>query len=160
MVDSKILKFVTDMKKKEDEAARFYEEAAAKLTSPMGKQLFTQLAQFEKYHFLKLSDLENNLHGRSQYIKYERHEIPSSPRIVFSSAMGGEKPEILKIIRQAIQKEQIAEKDYLKLADEISDPDGHYMFDRLSEEEHLHFHILKGAYWSLKNTDSWEWTIR
>lgn len=160
MVDSYVLKIVNDMKRKEDEAARFYDEAAAKLSSPMGKQLFALLAHYEKYHYIKLSELENNLQERSAYIKYERHEVPSSPRIVFSAEMGTEKAEILRIIQQAIKKEQDAEKRYLKLADEINDPDGHYMFDRLSEEEHLHFHILKGAYWSLKNTDSWEWTVR
>ncbi|MHC1783076.1 MAG: hypothetical protein AB9891_10035 [Anaerolineaceae bacterium] len=160
MFDSRFVKIVVDMKKKEDEAATFYSDAAVKTTSPMGKRLFEQLAQFEKYHYFRLSELENNLRDREKFIKYERHEIPSSPRIVFSGGVGPEQSGVLKIIQQALKNEQDAEKMYLKLADETADPDGHYMFDRLSEEEHLHFHILKDAYWSLNNTGAWEWTIR
>jgi rubrerythrin len=160
MVDSHIVKIVVDMKKKEDEAAKFYTDAEMRTTSPMGKRLFDQLALFEKHHYFRLSELEKNLREQENFIKYERHEIPSSPRIEFSGGVGSELPGILKIIQQALKKEQEAEKLYLKLADETVDPDGHYMFDRLSEEEHLHFHILKDAYWSLNNTGVWEWTIR
>lgn len=157
---SLLLEAVLAAKENERLASEFYADSATKISNPLGKKLFEQLDQFERYHYEKLSALEKNLREKEAFIKYEAHEIPLTPRIMIAAEQDPNNMSVISIIKKAIELETLAEKTYLKLAEETADPDGHYMFSRLSEEEHLHYHILKEAYWSLNNSGQWEWTLR
>jgi rubrerythrin len=157
--ESSILQMVLEVKERENTAAKYYADAALNTASLMGKKLFEQLAQFETYHHQKLAALEENLSQRDAFIKYERHEIPTTPRLILAAENIKDQDNFKAIINQALDEERNSEMVYLGLADEVADPDGHYMFSRLSEEEHLHFHLLKEAYWNLLHSSSRNWPL-
>lgn len=157
---SQLLEAVVAAKENERIASVFYADSATRISNPMGKKLFEQLDLFERYHYEKLSALEKNLREKEAFIKYEGREIPTPPRITIAADQDPNNLSVIAIIKKAIELEAVAERTYLQLAEETSNPDGHYMFSRLSEEEHLHYHILKEAYWSLNNSGQWEWTLR
>lgn len=159
MPDTRLLKVIISARENETAAVEFYEKAARNETNPVGKNLFNQLAKYEDFHYEKLSILARSLTEKGEFIKYERQEPPTAPRLVLRGDGVPENSSILKTLKHAVETEKDAEMSYLKLADEISDPDGHYMFSRLSEEEHLHFHILKEIIWNLNHTGNWEWTV-
>ena len=64
----------------------------------------------------------------------------------------------MEIITEAKKIEQQAEKAYSDLAEQLDDPQGHAMFVKLSEEEHMHYLILSDAFWSLNQTTTWKYS--
>ncbi len=65
---------------------------------------------------------------------------------------------MLDIISEAMKLEKKAEKIYSDLAAQLTDPQGHQMFSRLSKEERHHYDILSEAFWSLNQTGVWKWS--
>jgi rubrerythrin len=128
----------------------------------VGRELFTQLREFELYHYARISALEKSLQEKGNFISYEGRELPLPPVITPKEA---EEPQpqhqtVINIILKAIELEKEAEKAYADLAEEIADPQGHAMFSRLSKEEHNHYRILNEAYWNLSNFKAWKWSNR
>jgi rubrerythrin len=64
----------------------------------------------------------------------------------------------LDIMDGAMKTEMVAEKAYADLAAQLTDPQGHKMFLKLSQEEHKHYEILGEAFWSLNQTGVWKWS--
>jgi len=130
---------------------------AANMLGKVGKELFMQLSEFEKFHYERISALEKSLEEKGDYINYEGKEFPLPPIFEIKAAQEPNKKSIMQIITEALELERQAEKAYTNLAAQITDPQGHQMFIRLSEEEHNHFRILTKAYWSLNDTGVWKW---
>lgn len=135
-----------------------YAAAAMEIHSQVGKHIFTELSKFEQFHFEKLSALEKSLVDEGKYINYEGKEFPLPPIFEIKAAEEPNQKTTITIIAQAIELEKLAEKTYAEMAAQISDPQGHKMFSRLSEEEHHHFVILREAYWTVTNLGVWTWT--
>jgi rubrerythrin len=152
-----LLESIQVVKENEWLAAEFYGNAAKTTGSQAGKHLFEQLKEFEEYHFARLSALEQTLQTGGNFIDYEGRDFPLPPTIVPKAvAEPGHEP-VMKIISEALKIEKEAETAYADIADKISDPQGHAMFRRLSEEEHRHYQILIEAYWNLNNFQTWNW---
>jgi rubrerythrin len=64
----------------------------------------------------------------------------------------------MEIISEAKELEKQTEIAYADLAAELTDPQGHEMFTKLSEEEHNHYRILTEAYWTLNNLGVWRFS--
>ena len=131
---------------------------AAKKVNPLGKGLFEQLSEFEQFHYEKLTALEKSLQESGKYINYEGKALILPPRLEIKFAETPEHKSLMDIITESKKIEQIAEKTYADLADQLEDPQGHAMFVKLSEEEHNHYVILSDAYWSLNQNAVWKYT--
>ncbi len=140
----------------EQKAAAFYDNAAQKVDSPLGQELFEQLADFERYHYAKLDDLARSLREEGTFIDYEGKELSVS---VPAEVEGKEvnKMSVLEIIALAIDTEQAAQDRYTALAEQTTDPAGQEMFKRLAQEEHTHYRILNDEYYHLNNDGLWVW---
>jgi len=141
----------------EEKAAVFYDEAARKTENPLGRRLFEQLSEFEKYHQIKLSALEESLCKDGACIIYEGRDLsyPGSDEV--EKIKEADKMSAIGIITMAIEIKEKAEERYLALAKQTADPTGQAMFKRLAEEERANHRILSEAYWNLNNRGVWAW---
>ena len=158
MSNSNLLDAIRVVKENERLAFTSYSTAALQINDSLGKMLFEQLAEFEKFHYEQLTALEISLENKGDFIEYGGKEFPLPPVFEIKAAQEPGTKSIMSIVSEAIGLEKQAEKAYADLAGQITDPKGHGMFRRLSEEEHKHFRLLTDAYWSLNNMGVWEWS--
>ena len=158
MEKTSLLEAIRIVKENEKTAADFYANAAKKAGHQAGKDLFTQLSEFEQFHYAKLTLLEKSLGEKGEFVSYEgRREFPVPPKLGPKPVDEPNHQTVINTINQAMELEKLAERAYADLAAQISDQQGHDMFIRLSEEEHKHYRILNDAYWSLSNLQGWRW---
>ncbi len=124
----------------------------------MGKKLFEQLAEFENFHYEQLTALETSLEEKGNFINYDGKEFPIPPIFEIKAAQEPNTKSVINIISAAMKLELEAENTYADLAAQTTDPLGHEMFSRLSEEEHNHHRLLLKAYWTLTNLGTWTWS--
>ncbi|MFZ2096751.1 MAG: ferritin family protein [Anaerolineales bacterium] len=151
-----LLDAIRVVKENERIASERYADAATTL-GKVGKELFMRLSEFEKFHYERIAALEKSLEEKGDFINYEGKEFPLPPIFEIKAAQEPNKKSTMQIITEALELERQAERAYADLAAQITDPEGHKMFLRLSEEEHDHFRILTKAYWSLNDTGVWKW---
>jgi len=159
MSNTSLLDAIRVVKENERIASASYADAALKVTHSIGRNLFEQLAEFEKFHYQILSKLEASLEASGEYINYEGKEFPLPPIFEIKGAQEPNTKSLMTIIRSALDLERQAEKAYAELADQITDAKGHDMFYKLAEEEHKHWRILTEAYWNLTNLGTWKWSL-
>ncbi|MBC7260304.1 MAG: ferritin family protein [Chloroflexi bacterium] len=138
-------------------ARQFYLSAAEKTANPQGKALLLELADFEAYHEQKLADLVRSL-GAGQYIAYQGKEL-ARPK-----PEGGKAPQkeanlrqVVDVLNLAMDAEQKAQERYSRLAQSTDDPLGKAMFERLAQEEAMHYRILSDEFYTLSNKGLWVW---
>jgi rubrerythrin len=158
MSDTNLLDAIRVVKENERIAAETYADAAQRISNPMGKELFKQLSEFEQFHFAKVSTLEKSLMENGNFISYAGKDFPLPPAFEIKAAQELNRKSVIAIVNDAIDLEKQAEKTYADLASRVTDPEGHAMFSRLSEEEHNHYLILREAYWALTNLGVWKWS--
>ena len=143
----------------EAKANKFYADSAKKVANEQGKNLLTQLADFEQNHYDKLNELKKSLEKEGKFVKYEGTKFSlfkSSSEI--SATIEPNKEEVLDILTMAIDAEEKAHKHYARMADETSDPDGKDMFEKLAEEETMHRRILSDEFYNIANKGGmWVW---
>jgi rubrerythrin len=158
MSTTDLLDAIRVVKENERIASKRYSEAAKTIRHQMGKELFTQLCGFERYHLKQLIALEKSLKVSGDFVDYEGKSFPLPPKFDIKAAEEPNKKSVMQIISEAMELEKLAEKTYADLAHELTNhPQGHRMFLRLSEEEHNHYRILTEAYWSLNDLGVWKW---
>jgi len=154
-----LLDAIRVVKENERIASESYADAAKNISSPIGKNLFEQLSEFEKFHYERLTALEKSLEEKGDFINYEGKEFPLPPIFEIKAAEEPNRKSVMHIVSEAMDLEKRAEKAYADLAAQVTDPQGHQVFSRLSEEEHNHYRILTNAYWTLNNLGVWMWPI-
>jgi rubrerythrin len=153
-----LLDAIRVVKENERIASTSYAEAAGKISSPVGRQLFEQLSEFENFHYEQITALETSLMEKGDFINYQGKEFPLPPKFEIRAAQEPGTKTVMSIIAAALDLELQAQKAYADLAAQTTDPQGHAMFSRLSEEEHNHHRLLMEAYWSLNNLGTWSWS--
>lgn len=153
-----LLDAIRVVKENERIASASYADAAQRINNPMGKKLFEQLGEFEKFHYEQLTALETSLEEKGDFINYEGKEFPLPPIFEIKATQEPNTKSVMSIISAAMDLEKQAEKAYADLAAQTTDPQGYKMFSRLSEEEHKHYHLLLDAYWTLNNLGTWTWS--
>jgi rubrerythrin len=144
-------------KENERLASESYANAAQRINS-LGKKLFEQLSEFEKFHYDQLTALEKSLQEKGVFINYKGKEfiLPPILEIKFTDEL--DHKSLLDIMDEAMKVEKQAENAYADLAAQLTDPLGQKMFIRLSQEEQNHYKILGRAFWSLNQTGVWKWS--
>jgi rubrerythrin len=152
-----LLDAIRVVKENERKASKSYADAVEIIGNPLGKELFKKLSVFEQYHYERIAALEKSLVEKGDYINYEGKEFPLPPVFDIKAAEEPNRKSVMEIIYEARDLEKVAEKTYADLAAQIVDLQGHEMFLRLSEEEHMHYRLLTEALWSLNNSGVWKW---
>ncbi len=153
-----LLDAVRVVKENERLASINYAEAARKVYRSRSKILFEQLAEFEQYHYEKLSALEGALENSGDFIPYDGIELGLPPIFEIKAAQEPDRKTLMEIISAALDLEEESEKDYSDLANRLTDNHGREMFKRLAEEEHKHFQTLTEVYWALTNLETWQYS--
>jgi rubrerythrin len=144
-------------KENERLASESYANAAKKINT-LGKKLFEQLSEFEKFHYDQLTALEKSLQKKGGFINYEGKEFVLPPILEIKFTDVTDHKSLLDIMDEAMKVEKQAEKAYADLAAQLTDPLGHKMFIKLAQEERKHYEILGKAFWSLNQTGVWKWS--
>jgi rubrerythrin len=141
----------------EKKAAAAYGDAAEQTNNPLGKRLFIKLAEFENYHYQKLSDLLASLVDEGTFIAYvfQASSIPAPGEV--DAIPEANKMSMMKIVTMAQGIEQKAEQRYADLAAQTADPNGKAMFEQLAREEAAHYRLLRDVYWNLNDQGTWAW---
>ena len=138
----------------------FYIDASTKVSSEHGKDLLTQLANFEMGHYKKLVELRSSLKESGEYIDFGGTEFSQTSKPVETGTEASvpvNKENVINILRYAINAEQNAYERYRNLSAQTNDPKGKEMFRKLASEEELHRRILSDEFYQISNNGSWVW---
>ena len=138
-------------------ASEMYAKTATKINT-FGRNLFEQLSEFEKFHYDRLSALEQSLRDEAKFISSGGKEFVLPPILGKSITEAPDRKSRVQIISEAMQLEKQAERAFANVAVQIPDPQGQELFARLSKEERKHYDILMEAFWSVNQTGDWEWS--
>ncbi|MBN2232389.1 MAG: ferritin family protein [Deltaproteobacteria bacterium] len=142
----------------EEKARNFYADAAGRVNSVRGKQLFQQLADFEQGHYDILARLKESLAGKGCYVEYAGTSFAPVYAEGEDLTIGdAEKKDINEILTMAIGNEKKAGDAYSRLAAQVDDPDGVAMFRKLADEESHHARILEDQFYDINNKGMWTW---
>jgi len=145
----------------EKDAHNFYSKAAQKTQNPKGKDMFSQLADFEMNHFRHLKQLYDSLKGEGKWIAYPGTTFfAKTGKISKELSIGeevGSQASDLDALSIAVKEERKAYEYYLEMARGATDPLGKDMFKKLAREEELHERVLNDQFYSLTNNGLWTW---
>ena len=139
----------------EQKAVDFFADAAQKTANPLAQILLEQLAEFDRYHHTKLGDLERSLCEDGACILYEGRELTFQVPDEMERLREADRLSVMEIMNVAIDIKRKAEKRYIALAKQTTDPLGQAMLTRLAEEERANRRILDQAYWKVNNRRAW-----
>ena len=159
MNTASLLDAIRVVKENERFASASYWDAARKIQNPAGRFVFEELSKFEGYQYERLTALEIALEADGQFIDYQGKEFPLPPVLEVPAVKEADQKDVLTIISQAIELEENAKKAYTELAEQIDDPRGKQMFERLAREEYRHYQLLIEAYWSVSYLGDWRWMM-
>jgi len=138
------------------EAKKFYNDASEKAKSQAGKNLFSELADFEQNHYERVKKI---IESRSSQIDIKSENVQDVKKI--NSEIEGEfepnKDEIVTVINMAIDAEKKAQERYTKIADMIEDNESKIIFQNLALEEKNHQRILEDEFYHLSNKGTIIW---
>lgn len=145
----------------EQKARQFYLDAVVVVGNERGKNLLSQMADFEKNHYDKLAELKESLENAQEYVEYKGTEfvpITNEMKANISGNIEPNKDDAINILTIAIEAEDKANEHYKKMADMTTDELGKDMFLRLAEEEAMHSRILNDEFYQLSNQGGvWSW---
>ena len=140
----------------------FYLAHAAKTRNPIGKAMFTQIADDEVEHYERLSELHKKWEANEQWpesvplivntTNVKKILLSAIKRIDRSVAT---EDNDLQAIKTAIDFEERGVELYRSLRDGCDDPKEKAFFDLLSTIEYEHFLSLKDAEEYLTSPDTW-----
>lgn len=132
-------------------AIDFYQKAAEKAQSQTGKRFFTEMAEFEQFHF---EHIKSVIYSRDKNTKLKRYTPMAMTKKITPEITGDFEPskdEIIDVLIIAIKAEKDAKERYLRISRMFSDKDSKQIFINLSEDERLHQNILEEQFYQLSN---------
>ena len=154
-IKGKLDSLLMDALNAEAKAREFYKDAAQKAASSSGKNLFTELADFEQGHYDRLKTI---IEARSKGMKIE---TPVAKDIPVKSEVEGEfepnKEEITKVLTMGIEAEKKAQAKYLEIARMFEDAESKDIFNNMAEEERKHQNILENQFYRMTNEGKIIW---
>ena len=138
-------------------ASESYANAAIK-NNALGRNLFEQLSEFERFHYDRLTALVESLEEQYHFVNYERREFVLPPIIGRNFIEDPAHQSLMQIISDALKFDKRLEKTLTDLVAKLAGSHGQRLFIRLSEEEHKNHSVLLDAFWSLNQTGVWRWS--
>jgi rubrerythrin len=143
---------------REREAYLFYQKAAGKTTSQKGKDMFSQLGDFELNHYKKMIHIAHCLRKAGGWPPYSGQKaLKPGERVKELKQEINARDDDIDVLTKAIRKEEDAQALYRELAEKIEDSEGREMFKKLADEEEVHRRILNDQLYALSNRGLWVW---
>jgi rubrerythrin len=140
----------------ETKAKEFYLQAAEKAQSASGRDLFKQLADFEKNHYERVKSVIDARTQGSSLPASLKQDIPHI-KAEIEGEIEPNKDEIVDVINKAIKAEQDAQARYKKIADLFDTAQDKEIFNDLAEEESTHQRILEDQFYHMSNKGTIIW---
>ncbi len=139
------------------EAHNYYLTAAGKSADERAKDLFAQLADFEKRHYEALKQWLST-HSAGRFSGYAGMEFRAfKPGLPAAKVPVEQLQSSVDILQMAIEAERHAQQSYLVLAQKAVNERAQQMFRRMAMEEEKHRRILEDQFYALSNKGLWAW---
>ncbi len=140
----------------EQDAIKFYNEAATKVKHPVGRKMFLAIAEDERRHLDMLSQIFKGIDLTIQDIN------PIKNIKTIFETMKSEMMQIVEATTDELEAFKVAmhmEKEgidfYKKTKSEAVSEKEKALFDRLIKEEQQHYDIFANTYFFLSDTGNW-----
>ncbi len=138
-------------------AMEFYNKAAEKAQSKMGKEFFRELAEFELNHYEHVKKIILAYDKNAKLELYKPMVLKKSVKPEVSGEFEPNKDEIVDVMNIAIKAEEDARKRYLDIAKMMKDKEAKEIFINLSEDERRHRNLLENQFYQLSNKGTIIW---
>lgn len=148
---------------REKDAIRAYVKFAKVVKDPKAKNVLINLADDEVGHLTKLEKHLMNIIRKQPWLLPKAEEIEAVAAVFASSAYQDKEiseedlvdVDEVKILGLAVDREIIANKYYLDLAEKADEPEAKEMFLSLAKEEEMHMKILQAEIDSIGQSGFW-----
>ncbi len=148
---------------REKDAIRAYIKFAKAVKDPKAKNVLINLADDEVGHLTKLERHLMNIIRNQPWLLPKAEEIEAVAEVFRSSAYQDKeireedlgKADEIDILKIAVEREIIANRYYLDLAERSQEPEAKGMFLSLAKEEELHMKILQAEIDSIGQSGFW-----
>ncbi|VAX33596.1 hypothetical protein MNBD_NITROSPIRAE03-1011 [hydrothermal vent metagenome] len=150
------MKAVEIAMKMEEDAIKFYSEAAGKTANPFGKKMFESFALDEKRHLEMLKGIFKGLN-----IEIREGEPGEAVKSIFETLKSEMMERVeattdeINALKMALDMEKEGFEYYKKVTTGTSDAKEKALFQRLAGEEEKHYNILQNTYAFLSDTGNW-----
>jgi rubrerythrin len=136
-----------------------FDHAAEVTHNELGKKMFRKLAEDETKHLDTFSQLFSQVMGGEEWKKFvDKEEVQSRSSLIEELAprmkKEGRAGEI-EAIRIGMELEKKAIDFFEKSAREATDPKAKEIFEKICEEERLHYDLLQAEYDSVTKSGFW-----
>ncbi len=140
----------------ESDAIKFYTEAAAKTSNPVGKKMFMTIAEDEKRHLDIITKIINgldiNVSGASPMENVKT--IFESMKDAMMTRVEATKDE-MEAFKIAMQMEKEGIEFYRNLLPKLNTEKEKTLFEKLINEEQQHYKIFANTHTFLSDTGNW-----
>jgi len=158
-VSNEVVDLIREAIKLEINGRSFFDHAAVITHSELGKKMFRKLAHDEIGHLDTFSKLFSSVIGGEEWKKFvKEEELRSKSSVIEELAATTDKEERageLDALRIGMELERKAIDFFEKSAKEVSDPLAREIFNKICEEERLHYDLLQAEYDHLTKTGYW-----
>jgi rubrerythrin len=158
-INNQVVNAIREAIKLEINGKAFFESATEMTHNELGKKMFRKLAQDEMRHLDSFGQLFNAMIGREDWEKFvNKEELTGQSSIIeelVSRMKKGERAGELEAISIGMELERKAIDFFEKSAKETTDPQAKEIFDKICEEEALHYDLLQAQYDSVTNSGFW-----
>jgi rubrerythrin len=160
-ISTQILDAVKKAVQLEIDGRAFFEHAAEKTGSKLGKKMFRKLAQDEIQHLKTFGELFTSIIGDEEWRKFasDRGKVTSPLIEELEQRMTKKKKEgragETEAIRIGMELEKNAIDFFADAAKQTGDARAKEIFEKISDEEKFHYDLLQAQYDSVTNSGFW-----
>ena len=160
-ITGEILEIIKESLKLELDGKSFFEQVADMTHNELGKKMFTKLANDETQHLKVFSDIFTQMVGED-WKKHvgdvkPRHEAPMIDALKKKVTDAGkeERASELEAISIGMDLERNAIDFFCNAAQRTKDEKARDIFNKIADEERLHYDLLQAQYDYLSNSGYW-----
>jgi rubrerythrin len=160
-VTGEIIEIIKESIKLELQGQSFFEHVADATHNELGKKMFMKLASDEAQHLKVFSDIFTKMAG-ADWKKYvgdqqPKGRAPMIEALAAKVASGGKEGRAseLEAISVAMDLERNAIEFFSGAAQKTSDSKARDIFNKIADEERLHYDLLQAQYDYLSNSGYW-----
>jgi rubrerythrin len=160
-ISDQVLNVIKEAIKLEINGRAFFNHAAEVTHNELGKKMFAKLAQDENRHLDAFGELFSQVMGGEEWKEQVAlEELKGESTLIqgLKARMKKQKEEKageLEAISIGMDLERNAVNFFEKSSKETTDPKAREIFEKICEEERLHYNLLQAQYDSVTNSGFW-----
>ena len=158
-ISNQVAKAIREAIKLEINGKAIFERAAEVTHNELGKKMFRKLAEDETQHLDTFGQLFSQVIGGEDWRKFvDKEELKGQSSVIEglkSKLEKGDRAGEIEAIRIGMELEKQAIDFFEKSAKETTDSKAKEIFDKICEEERLHYDLLQAEYDSVTRSGFW-----